>query len=189
MLTSGKDSARLINVAITRTKGKFIHVSNTDFIRKHVYQSKALRQLVDHQEKNHQSVTHQHIGKWILHHHPKLKWMHAPKQEPLFEDIRSAKHRIILSLPKSMSLEKDLTNVLKKAGHAITLSVISDSKPVLKCTWIQENLPFPFVIIDDQLLWLGQPFAGANRVQPPYVAARLNSEKTVKHFLTQVSFS
>ncbi|MFY0758441.1 AAA domain-containing protein [Metabacillus dongyingensis] len=189
MLTAGNDSARLINVAITRTKGKFIHVSNTDFIRKNVYRSKALRQLVDHQEKNHQSVTHQHIGKWIQHHHPKLKWMHALKQEPLFEDIRSAKRQIILSLPKSMSLEKDLTNVLKNAGHGITLSVISDSKPVFKCTWIQENLPFPFVIIDDQILWLGQPFEGANRVQPPYVAARLNSPKTVKHFLTQLSFS
>ncbi|WP_191556848.1 AAA domain-containing protein [Metabacillus idriensis] len=187
MLTTGKDSVRLINVAITRTKGKFIHVSNSDFIRQNVYRSKALRQLVDHQEKHHQTVSHQQIGQWIQHHHPKLKWMHALKQEPLFKDIRSSKNKIILSLPKSISLQKDLTDVLKTVQHSLT--IISEKKPEIPCRWIQENLTFPFVIIDDQLLWLGQPFEGANRLQPPYVAARLNSEKTVKHFLTQISFS
>ncbi|MDR0137613.1 AAA domain-containing protein [Metabacillus idriensis] len=187
MLTTGKDSVRLINVAITRTKGKFIHVSNSDFIRQNVYRSKALRQLVDHQEKHHQTVSHQQIGKWIQNHHPKLKWIHALKQEPLFKDIRTAKQRIILSLPKSVSLQKDLTDVLKTVRHSLT--IISEKKPEIPCRWIQENLPYPFVIIDDQLLWLGQPFEGAIRVQPPYVAARLNAEKTVNHFLTQLSFS
>ncbi|MRX53940.1 DNA helicase [Bacillus sp. HMSC76G11] len=187
MLTTGKDSVRLINVAITRTKGKFIHVSNSDFIRQNVYRSKALRQLVDHQEKHHQTVSHQQIGQWIQHHHPKLKWMHALKQEPLFKDIRSSKNKIILSLPKSISLQKDLTDVLKTVQHSLT--IISEKKPEIPCRWIQENLTFPFVIIDDQLLWLGQPFEGATRLQPPYVAARLNSEKTVKHFLTQISYS
>src|SRR5581483_3452701 len=48
MLLTGKDSERLINVAITRTKGKFLHVSNRNFIEKHVYQGKTLRQLVRH---------------------------------------------------------------------------------------------------------------------------------------------
>ncbi|MGG4489241.1 AAA domain-containing protein [Metabacillus idriensis] len=187
LLTAGKDSVRLINVAITRTKGKFIHVSNSDFIRQNVYRSKALRQLVDHQVNHHQAVSHQQIGKWIQHHHPNLKWMHALKQEPLLEDIHSAKHRIILSLPKSIRLQKDLTDVLKTFQHALT--IISEKKPEIPCRWIEENLPFPFVIIDDQMLWLGQPFEGANRILPPYVAARLKSEKTVKHFLTQISFS
>ena len=34
MLLTGKDSERLINVAITRTKGKFLHVSNQRFYSK-----------------------------------------------------------------------------------------------------------------------------------------------------------
>ena len=40
MLLTGQNSERLINVAMTRTKGKFIHVSNVDYIKKKVLVSK-----------------------------------------------------------------------------------------------------------------------------------------------------
>ncbi len=64
MLVTGKDSKRLINVAITRTKGKFIHVGDRNFIEKHIYKGKTLRQLVDHQIYNNQTITTKEIGSW-----------------------------------------------------------------------------------------------------------------------------
>ena len=57
MLLTGKNSERLINVAITRTKGKFLHVSDQNFIQHHVYRGKTLRQLVDHQIAHKQRMT------------------------------------------------------------------------------------------------------------------------------------
>ncbi|MBX4341482.1 hypothetical protein K4G93_25475, partial [Mycobacterium tuberculosis] len=76
-LLTGKDSSRLINVAITRTKGKFIHVSDTQFLREKVYTGKTIIQLLDHQIKEGQTVAHQQIGSWIKNQHPMLRWIHA----------------------------------------------------------------------------------------------------------------
>ncbi|WP_191565567.1 AAA domain-containing protein [Metabacillus idriensis] len=191
MLTTGKDSARLINVAITRTKGKFIHVSDAAFIREKVYRSKPLRQLVDHQEENHQSIPHQQIGTWVKHQHQKLRWIHALKDDQLFADIQSAKQSVIISLPKSMNFSNKWLEELANVKRSIRLHIISENDPQneFRCQWIQENLSFPFVIIDDHLLWLGQPFEGANRVKPPFVSARLESKNTVKHFISQIPLS
>ena len=45
---------------------------------------------------------------------------------------------------------------------------------------------FPFVIIDNQTLWLGLPLEGARGVQPPFVAARLESERVCGYILGQL---
>ena len=62
MLLTGKDSERLINVAITRTKGKFIHVCDTEFVKKKVYRNKTLRQLVEYQIEKQQMIQMNAIG-------------------------------------------------------------------------------------------------------------------------------
>ncbi|WP_318503777.1 DEAD/DEAH box helicase [Bacillus sp. T3] len=82
MLLTGKDSERLINVAITRTKGKFLHVSNYDYISRNVFRGKTLRQLVEHQVRNEQRITTKSIGSWILNQHERLRWLHARKLAP-----------------------------------------------------------------------------------------------------------
>ena len=43
--------------------------------------------------------------------------------------------------------------------------------------WIKASFPFPFVMIDNQTLWLGLPLEGVRGVQPPFVAVRLESER------------
>ena len=188
MLVTGKDSERLINVAITRTKGKFIHVSNQVYIRRHVFQGKTLRQLVDHQVKNRQIVETKDIGKWIRHHHPKLQWMHARKLEKVFQDIDSARRSIVLSLPAQTRLAKEWIEKVKNRNKSLKLTVVSDDD------WLElhsdqrvaDRLSFPFIMLDEQVLWLGIPVEGAKEVQPPFVAARLESEKVSEYLLSQI---
>ena len=36
-------------------------------------------------------------------------------------------------------------------------------------------------MIDRQILWLGQPLKRGNGIQPPYIAARLDSEKVCEY--------
>jgi hypothetical protein len=186
MLITGKDSERLINVAITRTKGKFLHVSNRNFIEKHIYQGKTLRQLVDHQVRNKQAVTTKEIGSWIRNQHPKLRWIHARKLEAVFEDLRSAKSSITISLPEGTVVSEEWKKQLLSREKQIKLTIISNQKWSKCDVWLGENFPFPFVIIDEKVLWLGLPLEGARGVQPPYVAARLSSSKVCEYLLKQI---
>ena len=126
MLLTGKDSERLINVAITRTKGKFIHVCDTQFVKQNVYRSKTLRQLVDYQIEKQQMVQMNAIGYWIKHQHPRLQWMHARKIEKVFKDITAAKQEVILALPNSFTLSEAWITMLKNCPSTLKITIISD---------------------------------------------------------------
>ncbi|MFZ3590575.1 AAA domain-containing protein [Bacillus sp. DJP31] len=171
MLVIGKESERLLNVAITRTKGKFIHVADTAFIQKHVYRGKSIRELVDYQQSKKQQVLPREIGTWVKHQHPSLQWLHALKLDRLFKDIELAQHTILINLPSTYSLPEEwdiqLKNVLKK----VKVVVLGEG----------ESLPFPFVIIDQRFIWLGVPVGKKPTLQPPYVAVRLDSEQVALH--------
>jgi hypothetical protein len=187
MLLTGRDSERLINVAITRTKGKFIHVSNQSFIRKHIYNGKTLRQLVEHQEKNQQTVRTKEIGKWIKNQHPRLQWMHALKLEKVFQDIELARSSIVISLPNQTVLSEKWKDKLKNRNDRVKLTIFSAEEwtELQPDHLLNESLSFPFIIIDEQLFWIGLPLEGANGVQSPFIAARLDSEKVCEYFLGQ----
>jgi hypothetical protein len=51
---------------------------------------------------------------------------------------------------------------------------------------IKNSVSFPFVIIDQQKLWLGLPLEATVNVRPPYVAARMTSKAVVDYFLSQL---
>lgn len=187
MLLTGKDSERLINVAITRTKGKFIHVCNFAFIRKHVYNRKTIRQLVEHQERHQQSVKTKDIGTWIKHQLPRLQWIHALKLEKVIKDLQSARSAIVISLPVNIELSEQWKGALVNRHPSVKLTIISEkSWPELQPTyWQEEGWTFPFVIIDQHILWLGLPLERRKGIQPPYIAARLDSEKVCENLVAQ----
>jgi hypothetical protein len=187
MLLIGKESERLINVAITRTKGKFIHVSNQSYIRKHVYNRKTLRQLVEHQDRHHQTVKTKDIGTWIKNQLPRLQWMHARKLEKVFQDIHSTKLSILLSLPVHTVLSEQWKIVIQNRPSRAKLTIISEkSWPELNPDyWHKESLSTPFIIIDEQILWLGLPLEAVKGNHPPFIAARLDSEKVSDYVMRQ----
>ncbi|WP_066320152.1 AAA domain-containing protein [Bacillus sp. FJAT-29814] len=186
MLLTGRDSERLINVAITRTKGKFIHVSDRQFIEKQVFREKTLRQLVGHQVRNNQEVTTAEIGSWIVNQHLKLKWIHALKLDVVFQDLQSAKSSIVISMPEETELPEAWQEQLRNRGERVRLTVISDKKWCNPDAWRDECLPFPFVMLDEKVLWLGLPLEGARGVRPPYVAARVNSRRVCEYLMKQI---
>ena len=185
MLLTGKDSERLLNVAITRTKGKFIHVCDTEFVKQKVYRSKTLRQLADYQIEKQQTVSMNAIGNWIKHQHPRLQWMHARKIEKVFEDISAAKQEVILALPNSLTLSEEWITMLKNCPSTLKLAIISieinHNLPVDQM--VSEAITYPFITIDRKYVWLGVPIEASNQVQPPYVAARLESGIFAEHLL------
>jgi hypothetical protein len=188
MLLIGNDSERLINVAITRTKGKFIQVNDATYVKSKVSTGKTIRKLVDHQFHHRQNIHQHEIGSWIQNQHPCLKWMHARRLEHVFKDITKATNSIVLSYPKSGGLDSQWSELLNNRPQGVDLLFVSPEMDLkLKVNhWVSETIPFPFVLIDQRILWLGLPLEGAKRVKPPYVAARLHSESVGQYIFAQV---
>ncbi|MBD3109779.1 AAA family ATPase [Bacillus sp. AGMB 02131] len=184
MLLVGNDSERLINVAITRTKGKFVHINNREFAYRNIGMKRTIRQLVQHQVNEKQTVTHQQIGSWVKNQRKRLRWIHAMKEEEVFADINHATKSIIISLPAGGELSSVWKERLKKTKAKVTL--ISEDMPVKAHRLIVDSLPFPFVMIDRHTLWLGQPFALAKGSKPPFVAARLQAANFCEQFLSHL---
>lgn len=177
-LLTGQGSERLLNVAITRTKGKFIHVSDTDFIKKRTSQPKLIRKLLDHQLQRNTHIGHDKIGTWIKHHHKNIKWMHAKKTEQAFFDIKQAKN-IIMAIPDIENLPTEWINALNSRKKNTELTILSSGRnsQLKHAQYTSHSLPFPFILIDNRYFWLGVPFELTKNSLPPYVAVRLDSTK------------
>ncbi|WP_078380420.1 AAA domain-containing protein [Sutcliffiella halmapala] len=189
MLLIGKESERLLNVAITRSKGKFIHISDTQFMRSKVGMKKAIRQLIDYQIEKQRQVFPQDIGKWVKNQHPCLQWMHALKVERVFQDLEQAKSSVVVAVPDFQKLSHQWLEMLEHLKERVSLTLISSKgmednfpHPIKNV----EALTFPFVVVDEQILWLGTPYEGTRRVVPPYVSVRVQSTVLSQYLLRQM---
>ncbi|MEW9110191.1 MAG: AAA domain-containing protein [Cytobacillus gottheilii] len=189
MLLTGKDSERLINVAITRSRGKFIHIADAEFVQKNVAKEKTWRKLVSHQERNHQAVSQQQIGTWIQTPHMNLKWLHARRLDLVKTDIQRTNKGIIFGLSSSNKLPDEWINLLNERGKGVELTLLSDQK--IDSLQINDQypnpLPFPFLIFDEKVVWLGMPVEDLMRAKPPYAAARVRSKVLAGYLMTQVN--
>ncbi|WP_026694011.1 AAA domain-containing protein [Peribacillus kribbensis] len=183
MLLTGKDSSRLINVAITRSKSKFIHISDMNYIRSHVYPSKTIRQLVDYQASGHQAVHPGEIGTWVKNHHPRLGWFHAKNLERVRQDLAGAQSSILISLPEGMVLTKDWQEMVNRTKVKKTVISGGMAAGVKADEKLSGELPFPFIMIDQKYLWYGMPFENIKNTRPPSVAVRLESKTFIEAFL------
>jgi hypothetical protein len=144
--------------------------------------------LVEHQEKHQQSVRTKDIGTWIRNQHPNLKWIHALKLDKVLRDIENARSSIVISLPVTIVLPESWTNVLVHRNPSATLTVISE-KPIPEIqadSWQEAGCSFPFVVIDEHILWLGFQLGRGKGLQPPFIAAKLNSEKVCDYLIGQL---
>jgi AAA domain len=189
MLLTGKESERLLNVAITRTKGKFIHLCDYGFIRNQVYQNKTWRKLAEHQRSEGKAITPSEVGTWIKNQHPSLKWMHARKLERVKADIDSAEKTITISLPQGGSLSEEWIEILnnRRKGVMLTLLAKEQSAGLRADKKFIESLPFPFIAIDNQLIWFGLPVEENDRALPPYIAARVESKLLVNYLFSYIN--
>ncbi|MGD6775084.1 AAA domain-containing protein [Sutcliffiella horikoshii] len=171
MLLVGKESERLLNVAITRSKGKFIHVCDSQFLKEKVSYNKIIRKLVEYQEASQFHVQPFQIGSWIKHQHPNVQWMHARKLDRVMEDMELSNTTITIGLKDSNALPEEW-------GRKLTLWK-------KRVSIITEGVTFPFIIIDHRILWLGVPVEAAANTKPPFVSVRVDSAVLCRALLNQ----
>lgn len=167
---------RLINVAMTRAREKFIVQANSQFWLRALKEKKNFFvKLLDYMMNNSYVVQHAetrrlekmlsdfYFGKNIKYY---SKYEVAVKK--LQEDIANAKTNIIVSLPSSeitKEFSNDVYSVLthaKRNGVSVYVKAMEFEKlpdEWKKISQFSENAVFPLIVIDDLIVWYGLPDA------------------------------
>lgn len=167
--------ARLINVAITRGKGKVITVANAKFwenvfkgtnhifykLLQHIKNGK--HQVIDNHDKTLQPyIEFVNPGRMIN------IFMNEQDAISMFEqDMKKAKWQTVISLPSGelRETEHQVFEILDEAdSRGVDIKMKSNDYAKLPEQWKAycvgtENATFPLIIIDDEVVWYGLPTA------------------------------
>lgn len=193
---------RLINVAVTRARGKFVTVANGKFWINVFEQKKhhTYYQLIsDLQEKHNTiSIKDKRLQEYIrsLDTGKNIELYSEPKDcmEQFIKDLSVAKQRIIVTIPdgkldeSSGAILKELQKAFKRGIDVFVKSKDCESLPEeweTICTK-SANAIFPMICIDNKIIWYGLPLGkGGFKVGTRAfltvcpVIARMKGENTV----------
>lgn len=173
----GKDPdniTRLINVAVTRAKGKLITVANDKFWD-NLYKgtNHIFYKLLGYIKNGHKVVSHS--DKTLI---PFIEDIIPGKMIQIYpdesaamvmfdNDLKKVKGRIVVSLPSGdlKEMQEDIIHAISKAhNRGIDILMKSNEYDALPNAWKKycvktENATFPLVVIDDETAWYGMPTA------------------------------
>lgn len=186
VLLTDEDSDKLVNVAVTRARGKFIQLSDRKYMDTRVAKNKAITKLTAHWLTHNRSYTRHELPEVLQKSYdPKLQWFGEKDNGALLTDLAQAR-KIVISAPFPAKIETSVWQVLQKASGA-SITFVTQQKeqiPLKSFQWIAQNLVMPFILIDDEILWAGTPVMSHTHVdgapEPPFIQCRLVSKKVVR---------
>ena len=192
ILLTDETSARLINVAVTRAKGKFIHVADRKYFQSRV--GKTVRALIDHLYRENHFYTRWEMPDILKHsYHPNLKWFGEGENGTLYHDLKKAE-QIVLSAPFPDKIDRSFWQAMLKVKPNAQITVISPTKdgiPIRTYRHIRNNLVMPFIMMDGEILWVGTPImrntSFDSSPEPPFMSCRLKSKKVAKLFCSYLN--
>ncbi len=166
----GNNVTRLINVAVTRAKGKLITISHNRFwMNKLTNKAHPLYKLLKYQELNGKVLMKEEICTYLSDdkYRPMTFWRQGEYLDYLIEDIQTAKETIKISLPSGQLIkgEGQLVQALLAAiQRGVEVGVKCNSYEALPEAWKKisvgcDNAIFPLIIIDNTKTWYGAPEA------------------------------
>lgn len=163
---------RLINVAITRAKGKLITVGNARFWEDNFKEKNHIfYKLLKYTKESHNVISNEehNIKQYIEVVNPqKLIDIHTDDDSAirLFEsDILKAKSKVVVSIPDSelKDTSDKIFEIINNAhSRGIDILMKSNEYKNLPDKWKvfckgTENATFPLIVIDDEIVWYGLP--------------------------------
>ncbi len=163
---------RLINVAITRAKGKLITVANARFWDNNFKGTNHIfYRLLCHIQKKHNVISHANkdLKPYIESINPgKIINIYTNESNAIVDferDMRRASGKVVISIPDGELREtafriRDIIDDVERTGVDILMK--SNAYQELpddwkKYCWGTENAVFPLVVIDDEVAWYGLP--------------------------------
>ncbi|KIR03975.1 putative ATP-dependent helicase [Lachnospiraceae bacterium TWA4] len=168
---------RLINVAVTRAKGKLVTVANHRFWERNYKNNSShmFYRLLIHSIQNGNRVEFidkktikKLVKKLSLKDGPEFYLMPEEYLDLVQNDLENAKSKIIVSLPCGellMKYEEKIFNGIQKAKlRGVQVFIKSNDYANLPEKWKvyacrTDNAIFPILMIDDQITWYGVPLA------------------------------
>jgi hypothetical protein len=167
---------RLINVAVTRAKGKLVTVANTRFWNNNFSAtSHTFYRLISYIENDGNLIKHAQdrsleklISTLTVKGGP--QYYSEPEQyiELLCTDLVKAKVKIVISLPSGELFAETESKIFhavsdaKKKGIQVLIKTngfASLPESWKEYTWGTDNAIFPLIVIDDRITWYGVPQA------------------------------
>lgn len=166
---------RLINVAVTRAKGKLITVANFRFWE-NVFKgtNHIFYRLLSFVKKEHHTIidnSSKTLKPYLVNVSPdKMMEIHIDEQQAVKQlavDVRKAKFKIVVSLPSGQlkETEQQIFELFDEAdSRGIEVKMKSNEYKELPKRWQEycvgtENATFPLIVIDDEIAWYGLPTA------------------------------
>lgn len=166
---------RLVNVALTRARGKFAAVADSRFwITKYKEKPNDFYRLLEYVSKQGNTMRIRSYGKngFLESELPKGPIKVYPSlKEAVNEckrDITAAKQTIVISIPDgkldSASQGELFQQIVSARVKGINILIKSNDYKSLPeqwkpYTWGTENATFPLILIDDKVLWYGLPLS------------------------------
>ena len=166
---------RLVNVALTRARCKFITLANSRFWNNKLSETQnTYFKLLTHIQKNNKTISikddvlidlfkNLDFGKNI-----NAYFSANDALELLLKDIKSAKKRIIITLPTdklNQTYERILSDAIKEQSRN-GIEILGKAKDTEELTdvWAQilfksKDAAFPLIVIDDRIVWYGFPLS------------------------------
>ncbi|RLQ96176.1 DEAD/DEAH box helicase [Falsibacillus albus] len=178
-LLTNEQSLRLVNVAVTRARGKFVAFGDAKFLKQKTASQIPVRKLLDHLHSHHAVKQPSIINKHVLSLHKRLRWYRPNEVESLVSDLQKAKKEVILSTPHWRELGEEVKKSLMKMNEEVKVKLIANSTtsiPLKRFHPLQCSYTFPFIVIDRKVMWIGGEQLGINELQP----ARLWTKKGIQ---------
>jgi hypothetical protein len=189
VLLTDKNSSRLVNVAVTRARGKFIQIMDSHFGKSRFSKQLAITNLTSHiYEKFNISTRYEHSEILLENISKHLRWFTISTPiEPnqFYDDVQKAKKSIVISVQDTSKINKNLWNWVQEMSNKVDVKIYTTGNPKVAKTIqvIPRNLVASFTIIDDKLLWVGAPIITGTKYEseplPPYILGRLHAPDTI----------
>ncbi|MGM0750838.1 MAG: AAA domain-containing protein [Bacillota bacterium] len=179
---SGSD--RLLNVAITRARGKFVLIGNDQFIQENTPSSKPVHQFIRHLQQKGHKETSSTLAPLST---KKMKWIDKDDHRKLVKDIQAAKETILVNVGHPRDIPSDIMNVLKTVSKEKNVILLcKDGSSLQSGMWFNtENSTtgIPFIVLDKKVIWFNSFSKEKNRF--PY-HVRILSRKMIGQFLKMI---
>lgn len=140
-LLTGKSSDRLVNVAVTRARGKFILMGDHGFMKRKGGKSMPLRQLIDHLGTTGRNTALQEIEPVSS---KRIKWFGREDEKKLVKDLASSKSSIRVFIRDQQKIPTSIMALLQAASRTIEIT-------------FDDQIGGTSLIIDQKILWIN-PF-------------------------------
>jgi hypothetical protein len=186
MLLNDEKSDRLVNVAVTRSRGKFIAVADNSYLQKRLPKERALSKLLTHLKDNNASYQPNQFLQEMIQH-KKLIWYKPKDDKQMREDLQKAKKSVLLSIPFGSKISDSFWQELKRKNFKVTIFTKEPhTVKISAAAVIPSSFPYSMMVLDNKVLWLNMPYAENKQ---PLFAARVYAPDMISLLVSYLDFN